>query len=104
MKSIIRAIALSCGFLVAATAIDGLFHANIVVQEAAAIIGRPLTPLSYAGAARRTTRRMIYATSTYVPALPVGYTTTIVEGTTLYYYNGVYYKPSGNQYVVVTVQ
>jgi hypothetical protein len=29
------------------------------VTEAHAIIGRPLTPLSYAGAARRTTRRAV---------------------------------------------
>jgi hypothetical protein len=31
------------------------------VTQARAIIGRPLTPLSYAGVARRTTRRDIYA-------------------------------------------
>src|SRR6185295_17505545 len=29
--------------------------------EAHAVIGRPLTPLSYAGVARRTTRRAVYA-------------------------------------------
>jgi hypothetical protein len=29
--------------------------------DAHAIIGRPLTPLSYAGVARRTTRRAVYA-------------------------------------------
>ncbi|MGB8434242.1 MAG: hypothetical protein WCE38_08300, partial [Burkholderiales bacterium] len=28
--------------------------------QAAAIIGAPLTPLSYAGVARRTTRRVVY--------------------------------------------
>lgn len=31
------------------------------VQNAQAIIGRPLTPMSYAGVARRTTRRAYYA-------------------------------------------
>jgi hypothetical protein len=31
------------------------------VKNAAAIIGRPLTPMSYAGVARRTTRRVVYA-------------------------------------------
>jgi hypothetical protein len=31
-----------------------------LVSEANAIIGRPLTPLSYAGVARRTTRRAVY--------------------------------------------
>jgi hypothetical protein len=33
------------------------------VREAAAIIGAPLTPMSYAGVARRTTRRTVYAAS-----------------------------------------
>jgi hypothetical protein len=32
-----------------------------VQQEVQGIIGRPLTPLSYAGVARRTTRRAVYA-------------------------------------------
>ncbi len=31
------------------------------VREAAAIVGAPLTPMSYAGVARRTTRRVVYA-------------------------------------------
>jgi len=34
-----------------------------LVREAAAIIGAPLTPMSYAGVARRTTRRTVYAAS-----------------------------------------
>lgn len=32
-----------------------------LVSEAQAVIGRPLTPLSYAGVARRTTRRAVAA-------------------------------------------
>jgi hypothetical protein len=32
-----------------------------LVSQAQAVIGRPLTPLSYAGVARRTTRRAVYA-------------------------------------------
>jgi hypothetical protein len=32
-----------------------------LVSEAHAVIGRPLTPLSYAGVARRTTRRAVAA-------------------------------------------
>jgi hypothetical protein len=31
-----------------------------IVREAEALIGRPLTPLSFAGVARRTTRRAVY--------------------------------------------
>jgi hypothetical protein len=33
--------------------------------EAQAIIGRPLTPFSYAGVARRTTRRAVWAGGAY---------------------------------------
>jgi hypothetical protein len=37
------------------------------VGEAAAVIGRPLTPLSYAGVARRTTRRAVAYTPHSTP-------------------------------------
>jgi hypothetical protein len=49
-----------------ATAVVGLFWSGDInpssglVSEAQAIIGRPLTPLSYAGVARRTVRRCAY--------------------------------------------
>lgn len=36
------------------------------VRSASAIIGRPLTPFSYAGVARRTTRRVVYADAAMV--------------------------------------
>jgi hypothetical protein len=36
-----------------------------VSQQAEGIIGRPLTPMSYAGVARRTTRRAVYAGAAY---------------------------------------
>lgn len=36
--------------------------------DAHAVIGRPLTPLSYAGVARRTTRRAVYAGAVAGPA------------------------------------
>jgi hypothetical protein len=44
-------------------------------RDADAVIGRPLTPLSYAGVARRTTRRAVYAgaamgATTYAPYAP----------------------------------
>jgi hypothetical protein len=35
------------------------------VTKAKAIIGRPMTPMSYAGVARRTTRREVYAAPAY---------------------------------------
>jgi hypothetical protein len=35
----------------------GLRHAPVFVTPAEAVVGRPLTPVSYAGVARRTARR-----------------------------------------------
>jgi hypothetical protein len=35
-------------------------NSGSLVSQASAVIGRPLTPLSYAGVARRTTRRAVY--------------------------------------------
>jgi hypothetical protein len=43
-----------------------IFEGVTLVKEAHAIVGRPLTLVSVAGVARRTTRRMIYATNVYV--------------------------------------
>lgn len=77
---------------------------GIVINEAHARVGRPLTPVSVAGVARRTTRRMIYATTIYVATLPPSCTPVIVEGTTLHLCGGTYYQPYGTQYVVVNVQ
>ena len=50
-----------------------------LVQEAQAVVGRPLTPVSVAGVARRTTRRQIYRTSVYVATLPPACTTNTTE-------------------------
>jgi hypothetical protein len=38
-------------------------NSGSLVTQANAVIGRPLTPLSYAGVARRTTRRAVYGTA-----------------------------------------
>ncbi len=84
-------------------AVEVALDAGLVVPQAHAIIGRPLTPMSYAGVARRTSRRMIYATSVYAVTLPVGCRTVIIEGTSLYQCGGTYYQTSGSRYVVVTV-
>ena len=75
-----------------------------LMKEAHAVVGRPLTPVSAAGVARRTTRRAIVATSVYVATLPPACTTVVIEGTTLHQCGGTYYQASGTQYVVVTVQ
>jgi hypothetical protein len=55
-----KAIAL---FLLSLTALlsSAVVPLSPIASEAQGIIGRPLTPMSYAGVARRTTRRMAYA-------------------------------------------
>ena len=42
-----------------------LMKPGSLITEAEAIIGRPLTPMSYAGVARRTTARAVYAAPVY---------------------------------------
>lgn len=74
-----------------------------LMKEAHAIVGRPLTPVSVAGVARRTTRRVIVATSVYVASLPPSCTVIVIEGTTLHQCGSTYYQASGTQYVVVKV-
>jgi len=81
----------------------GVMPGGLVVKEAQAVVGRPLTPVSVAGVARRTTRRVV-ATSTYVATLPPACTVVVIEGMTLQQCGGTYYQQSGSQYVVVQVQ
>jgi hypothetical protein len=50
--------------------------ADQLFSQAEARIGRPLTPLSYAGVARRTTRRAVYVGTAAAVAAP--YPTTVV--------------------------
>jgi hypothetical protein len=57
MKMIIRTISIGCILLAAIAIGDGLFIGGIVIKEAQARIGRPLTPVSVAGVGRRTVRR-----------------------------------------------
>jgi hypothetical protein len=57
-----------------------------LVTQAEARIGRPLTPMSYAGVARRTTRRAVYGTAA-VGAVAVGaaaYAAPVVVAPTCY--------------------
>ena len=60
--------------------------------------------MSYAGVARRTTRRVIRRTTIYVATLPPACTVVVIEGTTLHLCGGTYYQPYGTQYVVVHVE
>ena len=73
------------------------------VSEAQAVVGRPLTPGSVAGVARRTTRRVIRRSTMYVAALPTGCVSTSVNGTAVWHCGGVYYQPYGGRYVLVYI-
>ena len=102
-KSTVKATLIGSAILVAGLIADISLDGGFVVQEAWAVIGRPLTPMSYAGVARRTTRRAIYATSVYAATLPRGCTTVVIEGTALHQCGATYYQASGGRYVVVRV-
>ena len=83
--------------------IDSWVLNGVIITDAQARIGRPMTPGSVAGVARRTTRRSIRRTAIYAASLPTGCTTVIIEGTSLYQCSGTYYQSHNNQYVVVNV-
>ena len=99
----LRSVALGAGLIAAALIVDGWLPIGVFVGEAQAVVGRPMTPASVAGVARRTTRRTIRRTAVSASTLPRGCTTVIIEGTSLYSCGGTYYQSSGSQYVVVNV-
>jgi hypothetical protein len=79
---------------------EGLFVRGSLTSEAEARVGRPLTPLSYAGVARRTTRRVVRRSTIYLATLPRG--CPLIEPG-LYFCGGTYYQPHNGQFVVVYV-
>jgi hypothetical protein len=96
---------IAIGFLAAAGLIvDCWSPVNLVSSEVEARVGRPLTPVSVGGVARRTTRRHIRRSTIYVASLPPSCTTIIIEGVTLQQCGGTYYQTHGTQYVVVYVE
>jgi hypothetical protein len=82
---------------------DGVLSGGLMMQPAAALLGRPATPISLAGAARRTTRRVIRRSAIYAATLPVGCSTVYIEGALIYQCGSSYYQPYNNQYVVVYI-
>src|SRR4051812_48535768 len=78
-------------------------------EQAQAVVGRPLTPMSYAGVARRTTRRAVYGTAAVgaaavgtaavvgsaavISTLPSGCVNSIYGGLTYHHCGSVYYQP-----------
>jgi hypothetical protein len=77
---------------------------NGLTPGAEAVVGRPLTPLSYAGVARRTSRRVARRTTYRINTLPAGCAYGPYYGA--YYYNcgGIYYVQEGNVYIKVVFE
>lgn len=103
IKSVMRTMLVAASIVLVGMAGDLAFDLKFSIHDAEARFGRPLTPISYAGVARRTTRRAIYATSVYIDTLPGSCQTVVVEGTSLYLCGSTYYQTSGDRYVVVNV-
>lgn len=77
-----------------------LVSGQIGPKPAEARIGRPLSPRSVAGVARRTTRRAIRR-GAYYNALPRTCVATTVYGYSVWDCGGTYYQSSGGGYVIV---
>lgn len=92
------------GVFAAAVFLGSLVPGGPLVGEAQARVGRPMTPVSVAGVARRTTRRAIRRSAIYVATLPPSCTQVNIDGTVLQQCGGTYYQPHQGQYVVVYVE
>lgn len=103
MKKLLRSMIIGCCLITTGFVVEGIFNIPIVTEDAEARIGRPLTPRSVAGVARRTTRRVIRRTSVYIATLPRGCTTVVISGATLHQCGPTYYQPYNNQFVVVNI-
>jgi len=105
MKSIIKTSLVALAFVFGLSDIQvtgqqsglGFFR---IATEAQARVGRPLTPVSVAGTARRTTRRVIRRGAA-VAVIPAGCPYGAYYGYNLYYCGGTYYQRSGSGYVIV---
>jgi hypothetical protein len=104
MKTILRRTLLSFGVVAASLAVDAWVPGGFLSHTAEAVIGRPATPGSVAGVARRTTRRRYRRTAIYVSSLPPACTPVVIDGTTLQNCGGKYYQPVGSQYEVVVLE
>lgn len=82
---------------------EALSSGKSLVTAAHAVIGRPLTPGSVAGVARRTTRRVVRRSTIIVATLPVGCATIVINGLQTWQCGATYYQASGPSYVVVYV-
>lgn len=101
---------LAVGFVAAfcATSIEiaeftGLVHVgNPFIGEAEARPGRPLSPTSFAGVARRTSRRVARRTTIRLNSLPRGCVYGPYYGDNYWNCGGSYYIQENNYYIQVT--
>jgi hypothetical protein len=103
----IKTIAVGFAVIVTGLAIDGgnlgRTLGGIIINDAQARVGRPMTPASVGGVARRTTRRSIRRSTVYVATLPKNCTTVVIDGTKLSQCGTTYYQSHSGQYAVVYV-
>lgn len=99
----------AASFLAAVLVVDGwtggapFVQTGLLVSDAQARVGRPATPRSVAGVARRTTRRVVRRSTVYVAALPGGCATVSINGMAMWRCGGTYYQSYSGRYVVVYV-
>lgn len=103
IKTNIWTLVVGCCLMAAGMFVDAWLNSGFIISESHAVLGRPATPASVAGVARRTTRRTIRRTTVYVATLPRGCTTVVIDSTTLHHCGSTYYQPYNNQYVIVNV-
>ena len=114
MKAKVRKIVAGCAVIAATVVVDNRLSNNVpilsdvailsaFIDDAHARLGRPVSPISVAGVARRTVRRGIRRSTIYVATLPKGCTTVVIDGTNLHQCGTTYYQPYKNQYEVVYV-
>ena len=99
----VRTIAVGFVMLMTGLVIDSWILNGVIITDAEARVGRPMTPASVGGVARRTTRRSIRRSSVYVATLPKNCTTVVIDGTQLSQCGTTYYQSHSGQYAVVYV-
>jgi hypothetical protein len=96
-------LAAGIGLAIIATDMTSLMPLPSFTGEAQARVGRPLTPGSFAGVARRTTRRAIVRSTVFVNTLPPACVRTTLYGVSVWHCGGTYYQAYNGRYVVVFV-
>ncbi len=105
MRKLYDRLLVSASALFAMLVVDSIvpLPGSLFVSEAHAVIGRPLTPYSVAGVARRTTRRAFRRTTIYTATLPGGCVSASVYGAVVWRCGSLYYQPEGGRYVQIYI-